>query len=745
MILSLTLLCQMSVASSYANDEFNLSSAETSALKSLGISEEQAKNLDKAALKAKLQESLTKKINPKINEIKEKINHEKEGIKSDATKIAAGYLASTVSLFAATLIAPQVIMVCKTKPSAIIYAGSAGLYVLQEMANIKVLKASQLAEIEVVDDLKIKNELSLKENIKEVNDKVDAQVGYLKNYKKTLDDAFSALKKKAKNAKMVSVGFLASSAAAVAEQMDWFTGVAGSCVASHETDGRNHSKRALVFSSKFDDHYGQLIDKAQSAQDKWAYYYEWEAYKFGATRSMSWDEYAQLKNNPTLTPEFLGPILNSAMKMIQSQMLASAFASEKVTVAASLKNNKTADWYGDLDKLGIVGGVATNLVAYMAGWQMGFLKTIIASGTTRAITFGAQGAIAFTAGKMFDDGADGFIDRMAKIDTIIDQLDKTVKKGLDALVPSDGDAKRFQEIANKLGVPSNKLITEMSLREAGHYIEKIKDNGNEKLSDLEDKFLDSYSDKLKKKAEDFGNKIENKIETKLETSNPRSLIDWFIPSLQAAVIDPDCLDKKQCPKLIFPKSNNQNMAGFNGYLGLYEGYYSAVVNSKPQLAEVYARKLIRNKSKVAQFRNTLFLKSNAGDYLEKEKQKIGQEMHTFDQFYKKLSPSAQAEFERQLNPSKAFIKPDSSSSARSSLAESTLSGKDQSILKALLEKLDKKTSVASKVITAPENLEKESNPEDYAVEYSSIHPKESELFEIIHVRYLKFFQSEIKE
>jgi hypothetical protein len=707
-----------------------LTTAEQSALSNLGIRADQANSLDKENLKAKLQEVINQKIDPKIQEIKDKINNEKQEVESDAKKLAAGYLASTVSLFAATLIGPQVIMVCKTKPSAVIYAGSAALYIVQEIANIKVLKASQLAEIEVVDNLKIDQEKSYKENVADVKNKVDLQVGYLRTYKKTLDDAFSALKKKAKNAKIVSAGFLASSAAAAAEQMNWISG-GGTCVASHEI--KKDPKEYLVFSSKLDDHYKKLIEEAKTPEDKWANYYEWESYKFGASRSLSWDEYARLKNIPGPSHSSLTAILNSAIDTFETHFVSNAFAGEKVTVAASLKNNKAADWYGDLDKLGIVGGAAINIVAYMAGWQLGFLKNIIASGTSRAVTFGAQAAIAFTAGKLFDDAANGFIEKMKKVDRILDQMDTIAKKGLDLIVPSDSDARRFQEIATKLGVPSTKLITDMSIREARAYIDQIKETASDKLSDIDDSFLNEYSDKLEQKAQELAPKIESAV----KASFLERALEPFMSSVSAAVASTG---------LNFPRANHPNLKGLNRYLDFYEGYSRAVMTKNTKIATFYERKILRHKSTIAQFRNNIFMAGRLGNYSDLEKQKVAQELGEFESFYRKLPEKDQSEFMHAMDPLS-----DRTNSTNASLAQLKMSPQDKKVLINLLRRLNEEAEVSSShsgpavdmsftVEDRGETVNAGESQEEYKVEVNTIHPKEVELFEIIHSRYIKHLQ-----
>lgn len=682
-----------------------------------------------------------------MNLVEERIKQEKKDIIGYEKTLIEGYLFSTLSLFAATLIAPQAIMVCKTKPSAIIYAGSAAFYIISEIANVKILKASQLAEIEVVSDYKFSKDKSLAENMKEikrnvnmdksykenlsdVKSRIDDQIGYIKAYKKTLDNYFTALKKKARNAKIVSIGFLSSSVAAVAEQMDLFSG-GGACVATHKIENNNTSKEYLVFSSKLDDYYIKSIDEAKKAEEKWAFYFEWESFKFGANRSMTWEEFSRLKNIPSMDSSSLSTILKAAIGSLELNFVANVFAaSEKITVIPSLKNKKMADWYGDLDKLGIVGGAAVTLVAYISGWQMGFLKSIMASGTSRAITFGAQGALAYTAGTMFDKAADGFIGKMEKVDEIIDSFDKYAKKGIDLLVPPDSYSKKFQEIVAIAGVPSHKIITEMSIREACSYIEKIKELGNDKLNDIQYKFLNDYSDLLNKKNNDTAPKVEIPKST--------SFINWILPRAEAASFDKNCLEKKSCSKLNFPKFQKKNMLEFNKYLDFYEGYYQGVIDNNTTIEEKYARKLFRNKTLVSDFRNKLLKMATGESYPELEKKKIQQDFNLFKKFHQKLSKQDQKDLQKQLTLSEIN---DQADKLLNKPIETLKDQKKGGGIGIQNQKDYKNNEIANKetIITKEEFQPK------YKIEINDIHNKNIDLFEIIHTQYIKFSQNFLKE
>lgn len=802
----------------------SLSSEELSAVKKLGLSESELAGFSEESLKEKIidklvdekqqlknriEDELEEKIQPKIDKIKNAIEDEKKELKKDAKKLAAGYMTSTMSLFAATLIAPQAIMVCKTKPSAVIYAGTAALYVLQEMRNIKVLKASQLAEIEVVSEFKTDRNKSLKENAAMLEEKVDLQVGYIKKYKNTIDHAVTALKNKAKNAKMVSVGFLAASATAAAEQMDWISG-GGACVVAAQS-----SPEKMNFSKELDNLYAAMIDSSNKVEDKWALYYEWESLKFGVDRVTTKNEYEKFKQLPVSND-----VLKMAMTLIHESLLSTAFAqndSKKVTVAGSLKNDKAADWYGDLDKLGIVGGVAVNVVAYMAGWQMGFLKSIIASGTSRSITFGVQGALAFSAGKLFEDAAKSLEEKLTKVDKLINGIQAITKKGIQFLVISDQDSKNIQKIAEKLGVASDKLITEMTLNEASDYLSKIKEkihtlddqakaiiaNFEEQLNqqlkdkkeELEEKFdekkaeaekkldqkkkevlekMDQLEKDFKKKVKEDEEKLKKKVEEKSEKETSDSnvtlinhFISFFIAPVSAQAMnsnqivtkyrDIDCVEKRTCAHVPFPRSNHPQTKILGQYLSLMDSYALGVKNQNQKLETQSYLQLSQNKSVLSDYRDNVFKlsqkksKSNNLNYKDFENAKIEDEIKKFSNFYNNLSPADQRELSATLNP-----KDEGHQKVFGRSRRPLLGGRDMNPPKLsmseiqLLERFVKRMVASKKASQKSPDMafvEAESEYDEQEFNYGniSIHPKEAELFEIIHLRHLNFYQKYYSE
>lgn len=649
-----------------AQEQNRLSSEEQAVLNKLGMSPGDVRLLNADLLKKRLQTALEKKIKPTVDELKNKEDTEKIRLRQDAQKLAGGYLISTVSLFTASLLAPQAIIACKTKPSAVIYAASAALYLSLEMANIKILKASKLAELEVVDDLSIDQDKSLKENAKLVKSKINDQIGYLKSYKKTLDDAFKALKKKARNAKMMSAGFLAASAAAMAEQMELYSG-GGACVV-----------------------------------------------------------YSGLQNET---------FKNAIPWSVSSFLMNRAVASDKVTLAPSLKNNQIADWMGDLDKLGIVGGAAVNIIAYMTGQQIVFLKSITSNGTSRSITFGMQGALAYAAGNMFDQAASSFIERMQKVDKILDQFEKTGKKGLDLIVPSDTDARRFQEIAKKVGVPSEKLITEMTLREASSFIDDTIEEAGNKLSEIEFQFLNQYAEKLEDKASEVQFDLESKFKKKATSS-----LDWLLGKATAAMIERSCLEKTLCSHLEFSKVNHPKMQRFNQYLKDYENYYQAVATQQKRETQRYARKLLWQRKNIVGLRDQLFKLKTAEGYSGFEKQKLNTEELVFGRFYQGLKSEEKAVLGKSLiSFSAGALSKDKSNTM-------IINEKDLFILKGLIKKLEQTSGQSVNQVSMRDKSEDllEEEKENNFNWSTPIHSKEAQIFEIIHHRYLNFYQRDLK-
>ena len=175
------------------------------------------------------------------------------------------------------------------------------------------------------------------------------------------------------------------------------------------------------------------------------------------------------------------------------------------------------------------------------------------------------------------------------------------------------------------------------------------------------------------------------------------------------------------------------MLEFNKYLEFYEGYSQGILEKNPSMAESNARKLFRNKTIVANFRNNLFNKTTGESYHEHEKKKIRQDFNSFEKFFQKLSISDQEELQKQLtsfedeNKNDDFI----------NLPIVKLKSKADFAL------ANNQTKISNNNPMETER-QKEDNPK-YRIEINNIHSKDSNLFEIIHAHYLKFFQSNLNE
>lgn len=672
----------------------------------------------------------------KVTKIKGKMDEEQKAIQANLKKLALGYVTSSVSLFAATLIGPQVWMVCKNKPSAILYAGTAAIYIAREIANFKIFKASQLAELEIVTDLTLDKNSTLKANIDEVKSKTEDQITYLKKYKKTLDNTFEAIKKKSSNAKMASAGFLAASVASLAEQLNFYSG-GGACIAT----ANQYNIKYLFFSNSLDKEYLKRISDAYTPQNKWANFYEWQSYRLGADHSLTPTEYQALKEIPELHKDTLTPILQIALASIQNSLISTVFATEndnnskKVSIASSLKDNKAADWIGDLDKLGIVGAGATYLIAYITNWQMGFLKNIISNGTARSVIFAAQGAIALTASKIFDDTADEFIKRLNLIDSILDQMGGAIKKGLDLLILSDADSKRIQEVATKLGITSDKLINQMTIREADNFIGKILDAADEqiqgKLNDVEYDLIEKYNEKLKSASNYLDKVVENENDFQ---SLPyyKSFFDFVIPDAQAYVTNGFCINNKNCLNITILNSRSPLLQGFNQYLNYYENFSKSIFQNNAKESHLYERKMLRNKNFLIHLRENLYeqiqlknMQKKTFSSLENKQKKI--EQNSFNIFYQSLTPDQQNQFKITMNTFGADF------SFNENLNDT--SGTKTNSTKPLPPSLPN----AEPYIVETEKTEEIDKDQELTIQMDTIHPADKNIFEIIHNQYMKYY------
>jgi hypothetical protein len=369
---------------------------------------------------------------------------------------------------------------------------TAAVYIAREIANFKEFKASQLGSIKIVDDIKVNEAASFNENINNVKGKVDEQINYFKQYKLTLDNGFKAIKNKADNAKLTAVGFAAASATAVAEQLNMINN-AGNCVGGAFSVNQPEKK--------WDTYYLSQISQAQKMEDRWALFSEWEMMRIENASGPNLNDYKNYKANyPALPLEFF----KSTISAVSNLVIPQAFAAKEVIINQDLKDNKAADYIGDLDKLGIVGGAALVFASYKLGFDKPFLEAI-GNGTTRAIIFGAQSVLAFMAYDNFNKGATLYIERLKKIDDILNQMGSTFKTGLDQLLISDGMSAQIEALFARVNIPCPKTFNQMTIRETVDFMDSNISNSKFNSADTEKILV------FKQKIQDTAGQYDKKI------------------------------------------------------------------------------------------------------------------------------------------------------------------------------------------------------------------------------------------
>jgi len=688
-------------------------------------------------------------VDQALDQVKKQIADEKKKAMESSKAIGYAYVGSAVSLLASTLIAPQVVMVCKTKPSAILYAGTSAIYIAREMMAFKTFKASQLADIEVVTGVAVDKDQTIKANVDSLKTKVDDQISYIRKYKKTLDNSFKAMLSKASNAKMAGIGFLAASVAAIAEQLNFFSG-GGTCVAGSSHLPDQFPSNRLAF-PKFKDHdFLVSITQASSIQNQWANFYEWQSYYQGGTYSLSRDEYKALKDIPDVNSENLPMIFQAAISTLKNNLFSVAYADEStkaktskmVNVAPALKN-KMGDWAGDLDKLGILGGGVVYLVAYMTGWQMSFLKEIVASGISRSVVFAAQATLAYIVGATLEGEAKGFLKKLALIDDILDKAGASIKAALDFIVPSDEDSLRLEKLATKIGIPLPKPLTQMTINEILNYINLLVVTVGEKIDDNDFDFLEKYQDKLKKilpsniknsRLENNQNQLMNKFHEK-EQSSLQLFVDFLLPQSYAYVLEGSCIEKKSCPNITLPQSSVPSLQDFNQHLNLYEKYSQNVFLGQQKEVRANGRKLLKQKQYLMNLRQNLFEtyqknKAIKIKFSDLEKKKISQDQAYFKNFYLGLTPLEREKLQKTM-----------SSFEMGSGHDAVKIGEKFIFLNSKETPITASSAIGTEVISSDPIFEENKINQDEGVEefyeFDTIHPIESDLFDIIHRQYVK--------
>ncbi|MBY0414871.1 MAG: hypothetical protein K2Q18_11930, partial [Bdellovibrionales bacterium] len=225
------------------------------------------------------------------------------------------------------------------------------------------------------------------------------------------------------------------------------------------------------------------------------------------------------------------------------------------------------------------------------------------------------------------------------------------------------------------------------------------------------------------------------------------------PTAFSRIRDLNCVETKSCPNLLLPKGTNPNLNTLNQYLGIYEAYYQGLRMNNPKQVENASLLMEKNRSVIENVRNVFFgkglelAKIKNTRYADYEKAKILEEEKKFTKFYESLSVADQNALNQTMNPmSEGF------SSSQSKLINASHNGLPKKVSRINPEEMQILRELASRLGTRPESsvqvLANNSVVADsvgidrteYDFNESIIHPKEANLFEIIHVRFLKVMQ-----
>ncbi len=535
--------------------QIDLTKDEVEALLKLDIDEAQLKEMihrkDLTELKEKLSEAdisdegqvlvddLKDDLRDKGNEIKdqvlEKIEDEKNRIEGkareslkelekDAEKVAGGYAASTVSLIGLAVFAPAVLKSCTTKPSALIYAGAGAVYVTKELLNSQKFKAEALSEIEYVE-LKLDQSRSLAENIATSKEAFNLQFDLINRYKSFVDKAIKSIDEKAKSARIAAIGFTAASAVALAETYGFDAGTCGTPVKAVPPGASNY----------FD---------------------------------LNWN----------LIPNFF---------LADAVGRSPEITVKKYTLSEDLKKSTLAKYLSDSDKIiALLAGGGSFAAASFLPWYNDLLTKIVANGTSRAVVFAANGAVAFAASKQFADAAKSMKQKSSQLQEMLDEAKKLGNVGFEIAE----DVVNKKDLLDVLGIDPD--LKDSTLKEI---------EGELKSLDVEE--------------------IQENLES-LEL--PKDLTSWFSLSLfntaHAQNSTPKmiwrCYNPEKCPAPQFPQLQHSSFARVNQWLNDYSLYSRAVYRQPGQL-EAAEKKILAGEDMILSVQNQMI------QHLQEKQKKAG--------------------------------------------------------------------------------------------------------------------------
>jgi hypothetical protein len=510
-----------------------------------------------------------------------------DGVEGDVEDMIMGYAASTVSLIMLATFAPQVVMVCKTKPSALLYAGTGAIYLTREIANSMKFKAKALSEIEYVE-VNLDTTKGLASNAQTARRAFNLQFELLERYIGFLDKAIKSIHEKAKNAKMASIGFFAASGVAAAET---FAFDAGACISGEP--GAPPASGWLPPRDKFE----ERIAKSSTLLEAFVLYDQFEREARGESSSMSLSEYEELAKLLSNVPTDydLRPFLAHAVRALSSFVIAPVHASEEITIrrheVSSDLRRRGANFAMDVDKvLAILIGGASVTASFFIGPYQAMLQKLASSGTARAIIFGAHGAIALAASMQFEESAKAMDERIKRLRALLEEARSMGNTGF-AMIEEALNSEELKKISGQLGLDKN--LSEMSLKDIE---QSLKD------SPLREEIEDSIPDV------EIPEDILRRLQGRLMIDRVFSLFVSPVYAQDRQSVRPQlgCYDPASCRPLPVPQFRQSALTPLNSVMQDQRAYGQAVYSPQGPDLLPFEQRLLAHENRVSQYRTQIY-------------------------------------------------------------------------------------------------------------------------------------------
>lgn len=646
-----------------------------------------------------------------------KLKSVSDDIREDGEDIGIGYAASTVSLITMAIFAPQVIMACRLKPSAVVYGGTAAVYLVRELKNSMKFRSKALSEIEYVE-VNLDSSKGLRQNVDTAKKALNLQFELINRYKGFVEQAVDSIDEKAKSAKMASYGFLAASAVAAAET---FAFDAGAC-----TEGA-----IKTFVPKRDQLPGLLeaIDRAPTPVQAYIEFLNYEKTARGEFVSITLEEYQDLVRAFSSVEFDFKEVFKTAAIQFSNVFIPVAVSQEiqvkKYELSPDLKR-KEAKYLMDTDKVFalLLGGSSLVASSFLPGYQA-MLKKIVSSGAMRAVVFGANGGVAMMASKHFEESAASLKKKLDDLQQLLDRGQELGNQGFE-FIDSVLDSEEAERLAGHLGLDRDL---------ADHSVKDIEES-------LKQKADDEIMDQLPRDVEVNEELLKN------FTSHSMRLKDWvtalLMSSAQAretpskAAFRLRCYDAGSCPPPPFPQMNHSSFSRLNTVLRDYQSYAAQTYSAQEIDHTVIEKKIEAHDQVLNQYRSQLYKAINQ-QMVQKNQRPISfleLEKKEQQEILNLINKSFSGKTARLSSPPTLANKPAPTVEAQDRVAKAKkrekspgLSAMDYNILMGLIERLEHSMQTTGSA---------------YAQEsqhYWPLHAKDVSIFDAIHHRHRQVFST----